>query len=85
MSPWHLAGGLFLLGIGAGVLAVAWQGWQSGELPAGANFLRAWRPTREDNPLAFHCFFALYLCGGIALAAWGLLVLAGVAEPLKLR
>lgn len=90
MSAGRLAGGLFLqgmflLGMGAGVLAVAWSGWQSGVLPAGTNFFRAFRPTREDNPLAFHVFFALYLCGGIVLAAWGLLSLAGMAEPLKLR
>jgi hypothetical protein len=85
MSAGRLAGGLFLLGMGAGVLAVAWSGWRSGVLPAGTSFFRAFRPTRDDNPLAFHFFFALYLCGGIALAAWGLLSLAGLAEPLKLR
>lgn len=83
MSAGRWVGGLFLLAMGAGVLAVAWRGWQAGELPAGTSFLRAWRPTREDEPAAFHLFFALYLCGGIVLAAWGLMVLAGMAPPPK--
>jgi hypothetical protein len=81
-----LLGGLILLVFGIGVLAVAWQGYRRGELPAGSNFLNgSYKPTREDSPLAFHVFLALYLCGGIALAAWGLLMVFGVAAPLKLR
>lgn len=80
-----MLGGLFLVAIGAGVLAVAWQGYLKGELPAGANFLRGtYRPSRDDNPVAFHCFLVLYLCAGVVLAAWGLLMLIGMAEPLKL-
>lgn len=79
-------GALFLIGIGAGVLAVAYQGYRAGELPAGPNFLRGtWRPNREDNPVAFHFFLLLYFCGGMALAVWGLLALAGMAPPLRLR
>jgi hypothetical protein len=81
-----LLGGLVLLVFGVGVLAVAWQGCRRGELPAGSNFLRGtYTPTREDSPLAFHAFLVLYLCGGVALAAWGLLMLSGMAAPLELR
>src|SRR3546814_5471636 len=54
------------VGLGSGVLAVAWQGWKVGELPAGPSFFGTGRPTREDNPLAFHFFFVLYVCGGTA-------------------
>jgi hypothetical protein len=78
-------GALFLIAMGAGVLAVAWRGYQAGELPAGSNFLRPYRPNRDDDPLAFHFFLALYYCGGTALAVWGLLALVGMAPPLKLR
>ncbi|MEO8460711.1 MAG: hypothetical protein ABI451_09295 [Dokdonella sp.] len=78
-------GTLFLIGMGSGVLAVAWRGYRIGELPAGSNFLSAFRPNRNDQPLAFHFFLALYFCAGMALVVWGLLTLIGMAPPLKLR
>ncbi len=81
----HIVGALFLIFMGAGVLAVAWNGIRTGEVPAGANFFRGtWRPSREDNPVAFHFFLLLYLCGGAAMVVWGLLILAGKAAPLPL-
>ncbi len=79
MTP--MLGALFLIAMGAGVLAVGWRGYQDGELPAGSHFLRACRPARATDPIAFHCFLALYGCAGTALAVWGLLVLAGLAPP----
>jgi hypothetical protein len=78
-------GALFLIAIGSGVLAVVYRGWRDGELPVGSKGLQAYRPNREDNPVAFYAFLVLYVCGGIALAVWGLLVLVGMAPPLKLR
>lgn len=78
-------GALFLIAMGAGVLAVAWYGYREGELPAGSSFFRAFRPNRDDNPLAFRFFLGLYYCGGTALAVWGLLALAGLAPALELR
>jgi hypothetical protein len=81
----HLLGSLFLLGIGGGLLAVAWRGHREGELRAGSNFARVYRPNRQDDPLAFHFFLLLYFCSGMALAVWGLLALVGMAPPLKLR
>jgi hypothetical protein len=83
VSGLDLLGCLFLVGMGAGVLALARQGWQAGELPAGPSFFGTGRPTREDNPLAFHFFFVLYLCGGTAAIVWGLLALVGMAPPPK--
>ena len=77
-------GALFLIAMGAGVLAVAWQGYRRGELPAGSGLFEPFRPNRDDNPLAFHFFLALYYCGGMALAVWGLLSLVGLAPALKL-
>lgn len=81
----RVLGALFLIAIGSGVLAVAWRGYREGELPAGSSFSEAYRPNRDDNPLAFHFFLALYYCGGIALAVWGLLSLVGLAPALKLH
>lgn len=78
-------GALFLIVMGSGVLAVAYRGWQTGELPAGARGFSAYRPNRTDNPLAFHFYLVLYVCGGLALAVWGLLLLIGMAPPLPLR
>src|SRR3546814_12066512 len=60
VSGLDLLGCLLLVGLGSGVLAVAWQGWKVGELPAGPSFFGTGRPTREDNPLAFRFFFVLY-------------------------
>lgn len=77
---------LFLLGIGALLLYVAWRGWRSGELPAGSSgFMQAYRPNRQENPLAFHFFLLLYICAGAALLIWALLELFGKAPPLKWR
>jgi hypothetical protein len=83
MPAW--LGALFLIGCGSAVLAVAWRGWQTGELPAGSRGFSAYRPNREDNPFAFHFYFALYICAGFALLVWGPLALLGMAAPLKLR
>ena len=84
MMP-HWLSVLFLLGVGTGLLAVAYHGYRVGELPAGANFWRAYRPNREDNRLAFHFFLVLYGCVGLALCVWGLLALLGMAPDLKWR
>jgi hypothetical protein len=46
-------GALFPIAVGAGVLAVPYRGYRDGVAPAGSSFLRAWRPSREDAPLAF--------------------------------
>jgi hypothetical protein len=70
---------------GLGLLVVAYQGYRKGEIRAGSSGLRPYTPTREDNPLAFHFFILLYVSGGFALLVWGILVLAGVAEPLPLN
>jgi hypothetical protein len=77
-------GSVTLILLGAGVLAVAWQGYLAGVLPAGAAGMRAYRPNRVDNPFAFHCFLALYFCGGLTLTVWGILALFGAAPALRL-
>jgi hypothetical protein len=77
-------GSIVLIILGAGVLAVAWQGYVSGILPAGSAGWRAYRPNRRDSPLAFRFFLTLYFCGGMALAVWGILALFGAAPALKL-
>lgn len=81
-SSW---GALLLIAIGSGLLAVAYRGWQDGELPAGAKGLSAYRPKREDSPAAFYFFLVLYVGGGVAIAVWGLLALIGMAPPPDLR
>lgn len=84
MLPGWLGGALLII-FGAGVLAVAVQGWRRGELPAGSKGFRAYRPNRSTDPLAFHFFLVLYLGAGFTLTVWGLLMLEGMAAPLKLR
>ncbi len=80
----RMFGSIVLILLGAGVLAVAWQGYVRGILPAGSAGWRAYRPNRQDNPLAFRFFLTLYFCGGMALAVWGILALFGAAPALKL-
>jgi len=75
----------FLLFIGIGLLIVAYRGYRAGAIRAGSSGFKLYTPTRQDNPLAFRFFVALYLCGGFACLMWGVLALAGVAEPLPLR
>lgn len=78
--------GIFLLAMGGGVLAVAWQGYSDGVLPAGSNFFRGrYMPSRARNPFAFHFFLVLYYSAGMALCVWGLMALAGMAPPLRLQ
>lgn len=84
MTAPTLFSSLFLVFVGGGILAIAYRGYRDGELPAGSNWLRTYRPRRDENPLAFHFFLALYFSGGIALTVWGLLVMIGMAPPLKL-
>ena len=78
-------GSIILILLGAGVLAVAWQGFLNGIIPAGSAGLRPYRPNRADNPLAFRFFLSLYFCGGIALVVWGVLVMFGAAPALELN
>jgi hypothetical protein len=74
-----------LIAGGVALLVVARRGYVSGVLPAGTAYLRPYRPTRDDNPLAFYFHLALYVCGGMALLVWGILALVGGAPALKLR
>jgi hypothetical protein len=76
---------IFLLGAGVVLLVVARRGYVSGELPAGTAYLRRYRPNRDDNPLAFHCYLVLYVCMGMAFLVWGILALTGGAPALRLR
>jgi hypothetical protein len=46
-------GALFPIAIGSSVLAVPYR---DGKLPASNSLLHAYRPNREDNPVAFHVF-----------------------------
>ena len=66
------------------LLAVAWQGYLAGVLPAGSAGWKPYRPNRSDNPFAFHFYLVLYLCAGMTLAVWGILALFGAAPALKL-
>ena len=72
---------LLLILLGAVLLAMAWHGHVSGELRAGLRYLRPYRPTRQDNPLAFYLYLLLYLAIGIGATVWGVLALFGAAPP----
>jgi hypothetical protein len=81
----RVLGSLFLIGMGALLLVVAWRGHLSGELRAGTAYFRPYRPNRTDNPVAFYFFLVLYFCSGMALTVWGILALFGGAPALKWR
>lgn len=75
---------IFLLGMGSGVLAYAYRGFQIGEVRAGSSLSSGvHRVNRRDNPAAFHFFVTLYFCGGLALCVWGLLAMIGMAPSLR--
>lgn len=76
---------LFLIVFGIGLLAVACRAHQVGEIPAGAAGFKSYRPSRTNSPGAFYFFLTLYIFGGLALLMWGVLVIAGVANPLLLN
>lgn len=77
---------LFILCMGALVLAYAWHGYKTGEVRAGSNGLfEIYRPNRWDNPLAYHFFLGMYFLGGMAMIIWGIYSLIGRAEPIPLQ
>jgi len=74
-----------LLALGCLLLVVAFRGYRSGELPAGRTWFKPYRPNRDDNPVAFHFYLAIYFCGGLALCVWGLLAMVGMAPSVRWR
>lgn len=70
---------LFLVGLGAVVLVYAYRARQAGEVRAGLSGGRPYTPNRTDNPIAFGFFVTAYFLCGVALCAWGVLVLMGLA------
>jgi hypothetical protein len=73
-----------LLLAGITCLWVAQRTRHTGELPAGSNGLRAFRPRRDESPAAFYFFLTLYLASGVALVAYGLAMALGRVAPLRL-
>ena len=75
---------LFMLFMALGLVAVAVQGYFRGWLPNGPQGYKQGKGvSREEQPLGFWFFFALYFFGGIAMAIYALrLLLAGGATPL---
>lgn len=81
-----LAQGLFFLVFGVGLVLVALQGVSRGWLPNGPNgFKEGKGVSRSEQPLGFWFFFAIYFCGGAALAIYALGLLIGRAGPLPLQ
>lgn len=76
---------VFLIVVGVGLLAVAYRAHHVGDIRAGVAGLRPYRPTRAERPGAFHFYLTLYICVGLALLMWGVLVIAGVASPMRLK
>jgi hypothetical protein len=75
MMP-HWAAGILLLACGAVLLCMAYRGHVTGQLRAGRTLSGPYTPNRDDNPLGFYAYLALYLCFGI-----GLCVCLGSACP----
>ena len=80
-----MASSLALIALGAVLLFEAWRGHVSGQLRAGVKYVRPFRPTRANNPLAFYSYLLLYLGIGAYLTVWGVCVLLGTAPPPKWR
>jgi hypothetical protein len=76
---------VFLILIGIGLLVLAWRGHRDGSIRAGTKGFRPYTPTRHESPASFTFHVLLYLLGGFACLMWGILALAGIAEPLPLR
>jgi hypothetical protein len=74
-----------VIALGIVVLVVVRHGWLAGEVPAGIAYFRPYRPNRDENPVAFHFYVALYFVGGVALIVWGILALFGAVAPIPMR
>lgn len=74
--------GLLQIVIGLGLLVVAYRGHRSGEIRAGSAGFKPYTPSRDDSPLAFHCYLLLYIGSGLALLVWGVFALLGIAAPM---
>lgn len=83
MSRWQAVP--LLIGMGAVLLWMTYRGYTTGELRAGSTLFSAYRPNRDDNPLGFYFYLALYFCCGVGLCVWGLLAMLGMAPLLKWR
>ena len=76
---------VFLFVVGVGLLAVAYRAHHVGEIRAGLAGFKPYRPTREESPGAFYFYLTVYICAGLVLLVWGVLVIAGVASPMRLK
>lgn len=75
---------LLFMVMGGVMLSVAWTGYKSGELPAGSRGFQAFRPTRDENPIAFHFFLIMYVCFGMWLIVVGCHAMVGMSAPIPL-
>lgn len=71
--------------MGGGILAVTWNSWRRGEHRITYRGRTMYRIDRKNYPVAFKLVLVLYVCGGIALCAFGVLGLFGMAPSLRLR
>jgi hypothetical protein len=70
--------GLLFLVMGIGLVAVALQGLSKGWLPNGPNGYKQGQGVKKDeNPIGFWFFFALYTAGGAYVTVIALQTLAG--------
>lgn len=70
------------MALGMLALFAAWRGHISGEIDGGRRGFRAYRPTRQDNPLGFRFYLGLDLVLGTVCTVWGILILVGLLRPL---
>jgi len=73
--------GLLVLALGSGFLAVAWNRWHAGQVPAASRGLSAHRRGRADNPFAARLFLLLFMALGGWLVVYALLLLIGAVAP----
>jgi hypothetical protein len=69
--------------VGALCALIACLGHSRGEILAGTRI--RWTPNREDNPLEFYFWLAVYCVVAVALTLWGIFILLGFAPPMPWR
>ena len=80
----HIASSLVVITMGALCALIAWLGHTKGEILTGIRMTR-WKPSAEDNPLAFYFCMIVYCVMAVTFVTWGIAILLGFAKPMPWR
>jgi hypothetical protein len=80
----HALQSIFFLGMGLLLLWVDWRGLQRGRLPFGSKaYFETLVYERAVSPGRFWFAFALYLCVGIGMLGYAVLLAAGAVPAVR--